>query len=86
MNVSYKLDELSTLRAAYGIYYQSPGMEKQDFRVRLTILGRRASCTLRPERADHYILGYDRMLTPEWQFKTEGVLQELQRRDCTREA
>ncbi len=70
LNVSYSLDDISTLRAAYGIYYQSPGHEKQNFQTRLSfsddIFG-----NLGAERATHYILGYDRMVTPEWQFKTE---------------
>ncbi len=70
INVSLKLDDLSTLRAAYGIYYQSPGMEKLDFRNRV-IFRSSSFATLDPERADHFILGYDRMLSPEWQFKVE---------------
>lgn len=70
LNVSFKLDDLNTFRAAYGMYFQSPGMEKQDFRVRLSF-DRSTFSQLRAERADHYILGYDRMLTAEWQFKAE---------------
>jgi hypothetical protein len=70
LNVSYKIDDLTTMRAAYGLYYQSPGMEKQDFRNRL-LFTRAAFGALEAERADHYILGFDRMLSPEWQFKVE---------------
>jgi hypothetical protein len=70
LNVSYKLDELSTIRAAVGTYYQSPGMEKQDFRLRLSF-SRGNFSTLNAERADHVILGFDRMVSPEWQFKVE---------------
>lgn len=70
LNVSYKLNDLSTLRAAVGVYHQSPGMEKEDFRSRITFSDE-AFSSLRAERAMHYILGYDRMLTPAWQFKAE---------------
>jgi hypothetical protein len=70
LNVSFKLDEISTLRAAYGIYYQSPGMDKMDFRNQV-IYTRDYFRTLVAGRADHYVLGYDRLLTPEWQFKVE---------------
>jgi len=70
VNVSYKVDDLSTLRAAYGTYYQSPGMEKQNFQARIIFTGDSFG-KLRAERADHYILGFDRMITPEWQLKLE---------------
>lgn len=77
LNVSFKIDELSTLRAAYGIYYQSPGMEKQDFRSRV-IFNDAYFSTLTAERADHYVLGVDRMVTPEWQVKVEGYYKSFQ--------
>ncbi len=70
LNISYKLNEISTLRAAVGLYHQSPGMEKEDFRSRITF-SEEAFASLEAERATHYILGYDRMLTPSWQFKAE---------------
>ncbi len=71
LNLSYKLSELSTLRAAVGVYYQSPGMEKQDARNRLTF-GDAAFKSLNAERALHYIAGYDRMVNPSWQLKAEA--------------
>lgn len=70
VNISWKLDELSTLRAAYGRYVQSPGMEKQDLRNRF-VFSRETLAELAPEQAHHVVLGYDRMVTAEWQFKTE---------------
>jgi hypothetical protein len=71
VNVSFKLNELSTLRAAYGIYYQSPGLDKLDFRSRV-LYNEAYFGSLRAERAEHYVLGADRMVTPEWQVKVEG--------------
>ncbi|MBP1657694.1 MAG: TonB-dependent receptor plug [Bacteroidetes bacterium] len=70
LNVSYKVDELSTLRAAFGVYSQSPGMEKQDMRNRV-VFSERTLAGLVAEQARHYVLGYDRMVTAEWQFKAE---------------
>ncbi|MGB6122086.1 MAG: TonB-dependent receptor, partial [Bacteroidota bacterium] len=70
LNVSFKIDELSTLRGAFGVYFQSPGMEKQDFRNRV-IYTEDFLKDVVAERANHLILGYDRMLTPAWQFKAE---------------
>ena len=76
LNISYRLDELSTLRAAYGAFYQSPGMEKLNFRSRIQYT-LESFASLEAERADHYILGYDRMVSPEWQFKTEVYYKDL---------
>jgi hypothetical protein len=51
-------------------------MEKQDFRVRLTFSDE-SFASLRPERAEHVILGYDRMLTSQWQVKAEGYYKSF---------
>jgi TonB dependent receptor/CarboxypepD_reg-like domain/TonB-dependent Receptor Plug Domain len=76
INISFKIDDLSTLRVAYGTYYQSPGMEKQDFRARV-IFTEETLHGLLPEHARHYVLGYDRMISPEWQCKVETYLKEF---------
>ena len=70
LNASFKIDDLSTLRAAFGVYFQSPGMEKQDFQNRVVYTEEFLEDVV-AEQANHFILGYDRMLTPEWQFKAE---------------
>ncbi|HXG01707.1 MAG TPA: TonB-dependent receptor [Bacteroidota bacterium] len=70
VNISFKLDELTTLRGAYGIYYQSPGMDKENFQTRITF-DNQSFRTLVAEQAQHFILGVDRMVTPSWQFKAE---------------
>jgi hypothetical protein len=76
LQMSFRLDDLTTLRAAYGQYYQSPGMEKQDFRARV-VFTRDYLAALTAETADHYILGFDRMLSPEWQLKVEGYYKRF---------
>ncbi len=76
VNISYKLDEISTLRAAYGHFSQSPGMEKQDMRNRF-VFSEGTLAAMVPEHAHHYVLGYDRMLSAEWQFKAEGYFKSF---------
>ena len=77
LNVSYKLNDLTTVRAAYGIYYQSPGMEKQNsFQSRLAFSDANLK-TLDAENAEHFILGFDRMVTPSWQFKAEAYYKKF---------
>ncbi len=70
LNLSYKLNDLTTLRAAYGWYFQSPGMEKENFQTRITF-DDESFRTLVAEKAQHYILGIERMVTASWQFKAE---------------
>jgi outer membrane receptor protein involved in Fe transport len=82
INVSWKVDNRSTLRAAYGLYYQSPGMEKLDMQSRI-VYTREAIEDLVAERAQHWVLGYDRMISPEWQFKVEGYVKDF--RDIIRQ-
>ena len=76
LNVSWKIDDLSTVRAAYGVYYQSPGMEKLDLRSRL-VFTETALADLIAEHAHHWVAGYDRMMSPEWQFKVESYFKDF---------
>jgi hypothetical protein len=76
LNLSYRISDLTTLRAAFGAFYQSPGMEKWDFRSPL-VYTRETFAGVVPERADHYILGLDRMLSPEWQLKLDTYYKSL---------
>lgn len=76
VNISYRLDETSTLRAAYGRYYQSPGMEKQDMWNNISYNKERLG-NIMPESAEHFIMGYEKMLNERWQFKTEGYYKKL---------
>ncbi|MBE0538936.1 MAG: TonB-dependent receptor [Ignavibacterium sp.] len=75
-NLSYRIDEVSTLRAAYGKYYQSPGMEKQDMSNRITY-SKESFNEIIPESADHFIIGYERMLDEKWRFNIEGYYKNL---------
>ncbi len=73
---SYVVDPLTTLRAAVGTYYQSPGMEKQDNRAALDFTNETMS-GLRAERADHFIAGIERMVSAEWQIKAESYYKRF---------
>lgn len=74
---SYAVDPISTIRGAWGIYYQSPGYEKLfDQQVFIDFTSPNLP-NLRAERAMHYVLGYERLLTPEWQFKVEGYYKSF---------
>jgi outer membrane receptor protein involved in Fe transport len=74
---SYAVDPISTVRGAWGVYYQSPGYEKLfDQQVFIDFTSPNLP-NLRAERAMHYVLGYERLLTPEWQFKVEGYYKSF---------
>ncbi len=77
LGISYALNDLTTLRAVYGIYYQSPGYEKIRDQNVLFDLSRTHTKDLKAERADHYILSFERYLTQEWQFKTEMYYKDF---------
>ncbi|MBS1537060.1 MAG: TonB-dependent receptor [Bacteroidetes bacterium] len=77
LSASVALDEVTTLRSAWGIYYQSPGYEKLFDRQVFLDLTTSAVQSLRAEKAIHYILGLERMLTPEWQVRVEGYYKDF---------
>lgn len=77
ISASLAIDAISTLRGAFGVYYQSPGYEKLFDRQVFLDLTDPSISSLRAERAMHYVLGYERMLTDEWQFKTEAYVKSF---------
>ncbi|HYF04332.1 MAG TPA: TonB-dependent receptor [Patescibacteria group bacterium] len=72
ISASYAIDDITTIRGAWGVYYQSPGYEKLvDRQVFFDFTSPRIA-DLRAEKATHSILGIERMLTTEWQIRAEG--------------
>ncbi|MCS7000179.1 MAG: TonB-dependent receptor [Bacteroidota bacterium] len=72
MSLSYGLTPQTTLRASWGIYYQSPGYEKLfDQQVFLDLTGDNVR-SLRAERAMHHIIGVEHQLGQEWIARVEG--------------
>ena len=77
MSMSYALDDLTTLRAVWGIYYQSPGYEKLRDENVLYDLSDVYTRNLKAEQAVHYILGIERWLDAEWSIKLEGYYKDF---------
>ena len=79
INASYALDEITTLRAAYGWYYQSPGYEKlvDSRRNTFASLEPQYARTLDAERATHYVAGVDRWLTDDIQLKVDTYYKQF---------
>lgn len=73
--MSYAFDSITTLRAAAGMYVQSPGYEKLFDRQVFLDLTDPAVGSLRSEKAYHMVLGFERMVTDEWQFRAETYLK-----------
>jgi len=76
-SASYALDSLTTLRGAWGLYYQSPGYEKLFDRQVFLDLTTAAVQSLLAEKATHYIAGIEHMLSPEWQIRVEGYYKDF---------
>ena len=76
-SLSYAFDEITTLRAATGIYYQSPGYEKLFDRQTFLDFTDPRTQDLRAERSVHYVAGIERMLTDEWQLRFEGYYKSF---------
>lgn len=77
ISASYALDELTTLRGLWGIYYQSPGYEKlRDANV-LFDLSPRYTNALNAEKSIHYVLSLERWLNAEWRSRLEGYYKSF---------
>ncbi|MBS1910766.1 MAG: TonB-dependent receptor [Bacteroidetes bacterium] len=77
LSASYAIDPLTTVRGAFGIYYQSPGYEKLLDRATYFDLTSPAVADLKAERATHYVLGIERILTEDWQVRVEGYYKDF---------
>ena len=76
-SLSYAFDELTTLRAVWGLYYQSPGYEKLRDQGILYDLSDQYTQNLAAEKATHYILGIERWLSGEWSARVEGYYKDF---------
>ncbi len=77
ISMSYALDDLTTIRAVWGIYYQSPGYEKLRDENVLYDLSDVYTKNLKAEKATHYIIGIERWLNSEWSLKLEGYYKDF---------
>jgi hypothetical protein len=78
ISLSYALNEITTIRAVWGQYYQSPGYEKLRDQNVFFDLGDRYTKTLNAERADHYVIGFERWLNSEWSLRLESYYKDFE--------
>ena len=71
INASYAVDPSTTVRAAFGVYYQSPGYEKLFDNRQFLDFSEPYLTALRAENALHYILGVERWLDNRWLAKVD---------------
>ncbi|MBZ0199115.1 MAG: TonB-dependent receptor [Ignavibacteriaceae bacterium] len=77
VSLSYAIDDLTTLRGVYGVYYQSPGYEKMRDQNVLFDLSPRNTQNLEAEKATHYVVGIERWLNEEWNVKIETYYKKF---------
>ncbi len=74
---SYKVDDISVIRFGSGVYYQSPGYEKLQDQNILFDLNPQYSEALQAEKAIHYVIGFERWLTAEWNLRFESYYKDF---------
>jgi hypothetical protein len=77
ISLSYAIDELTTIRAIWGQYYQSPGYEKIRDQDRLYDLSEQYTKPLRAEKSTHYVLSIERWLSGEWNIRFESYYKKF---------
>ncbi|GJQ64759.1 MAG: TonB-dependent receptor [Melioribacteraceae bacterium] len=78
ISAAYSFDNITTLRAVWGQYYQSPGYEKLRDAQILFDLQQSVTRNLEAEKATHYVLGIERWVTQEWRAKVEGYYKKFE--------
>ncbi|GAB6281637.1 MAG: carboxypeptidase-like regulatory domain-containing protein [Ignavibacterium sp.] len=73
---SYAFDNTTTLRGAWGIYYQSSGYEKLWDQNAFYDFSKENVRDLKPEKSIHYILGFERWISNEWNFRLETYYKD----------
>lgn len=77
LSFSYALDDITTIRGVWGIYYQSPGYEKMRDQNVLFDLAEVYTKNLNAEKAIHYVIGIERWLTSEWSLRFESYYKDF---------
>jgi len=77
ISFSYALDEITTLRGVWGIYYQSPGYEKLRDQNVLFDLADVYTKPLNAEKSIHYVIGLERWLSNEWSLRFESYYKDF---------
>jgi hypothetical protein len=77
MSLSYAIDDITTVRGVWGMYFQSPGYEKLLDQSSLIDLNEEFTRDLNAENAIHYVIGIERWLTGEWNLRLEGYYKDF---------
>jgi len=77
VSLAYAIDPVTTLSTSWGIYYQSPGYEKQVDNYTLYDLSEKYTKALAAEKAIHYVVGLEHWLNNEWRFSTEAYYKDF---------
>ena len=77
VSLSYGLDDITTLRLAWGEYYQSPGYEKLRDANQFLDFDKKYTDPLEAEKSTHYVLSLERWLNSEWKVKLEGYYKNF---------
>jgi hypothetical protein len=78
LNLSYQVEDRTTLRAAWGIFRQSPGLEKLiDQSVVFDFSNPTRLSRLQAETAFHYVLGLERWLDRRWVLRLEAYYKHM---------
>ncbi|MBM4176288.1 MAG: TonB-dependent receptor [Ignavibacteria bacterium] len=77
LSFSYEVDKITTIRALWGLYFQSPGYEKIRDQNVLYDFNPVYTENLEAEKATHSILSFERFLTPEWNAKVEFYYKDF---------
>lgn len=77
VSLSFALNDLTTIRTVWGIYYQSPGYEKLRDANQFLDFSKQYTDDLEAEKSTHYILSIERWLNSEWKAKLEGYYKDF---------
>ncbi len=77
VSLSYAIDNLTTIRGTWGLYYQSPGYEKLRDRQAFIDFAPEFTTKLEAEKATHYVLSFERFFTEHWKLKLEGYYKKF---------
>lgn len=70
--VAYRVDSVTTLNAAWGLYYQTPTYQQ------LLAASREGLPPQRMQRAIHYVVGVERVLRPDLTFRVQAYYKRLE--------
>jgi hypothetical protein len=78
ISLSYAINEITTLRASSGIFYQSPGYEKFFDQNVIFDLDKKFTKSLNAEKAIHYVLGIERWIDEQWNLRIETYYKKFE--------